>query len=438
MNELFKKLCENIKLTSDQRDDARKKYTGVCKVIHSHFYTDEYNGDTKLLFGSYARVKRTAIRPISENQDVDVLFKIPQEVYDQYNAYQGNGQSALLQAVRNTLLNSRYSLTDKPKAWGKVILIKTSDGKHNVEVLPAFELDDGSFKIPNSENGGSWEHFNPRADIEKFRFSNEKSEGLTADLSRMIKRWKLNTPTLKIKSYEIENFVIGFLESKSYEERNYSLIVKDFFEYLYARIFGDDKSKVESVLNRSVKALEYEEQEGYLKASNEWQKIFGEQFPLYKEKRMSGIDLENKIAQLNEKYPSSNEEYLDAKYGIPIVLDGGYVVEIDADVDQKGFRKSLWSEFVIKKFPVLKSSVLNFKIVSSNVPEPYEIKWKVRNYGEEAKHAGKLRGEISEGNRHISKQETSRYYGDHYVECYFIKENTCVAIGRILVPIANN
>jgi len=58
----FEKFVSNIRLTSAQIEDAKKKYNGVCKKLHNHYYPDsEYNGSTKLLIGSYG--KRTNIRP---------------------------------------------------------------------------------------------------------------------------------------------------------------------------------------------------------------------------------------------------------------------------------------------------------------------------------------------------------------------------------------
>ena len=94
----------------------------------------------------------------------------------------------MLQEVRG-ILKEKYTTTDKIKAWGKVVLINFSDGHHNVELLPALELDDKTFKIPNSENGGSWEIFNPREELEKFKISNENTHGLTRNLIKMMKSW---------------------------------------------------------------------------------------------------------------------------------------------------------------------------------------------------------------------------------------------------------
>ena len=53
MEKQFKDFCENIRLTSQQETDAQTKYSGVCKKLHDHYYETQYDGGTKLLFGSY-------------------------------------------------------------------------------------------------------------------------------------------------------------------------------------------------------------------------------------------------------------------------------------------------------------------------------------------------------------------------------------------------
>lgn len=421
MQKQFEKLCENIKLTSKQREDAKKKYSGVCKKIHDNFYDFEYSGNTKLIFGSYAKDKKTAIRPFSEDQDVDVLFKIPEDVYDQYRDYEDGGQSALLQKIRNILLDSKYALGEKPKAWGKVILVKTTDGTHNVELLPAFELEDGSFKIPNTENGGSWDDFDPRSELEKFRKSNEKNGGLTAILSRMIKRWSLEVASVTIKSYEIENYVIRFLDQYDFSEKKYSEIVKDFFEFLHECIDENNESYVNTAKERALKALKFENENKFENATDEWKKVFGKNsFP----SRASVYE------NVYTKSKAPNEEFIENI--IPVKIDPNFKIKIDCEVTQKGWRsKTLLSTL---KF-LQKEKELELFIRSTNIPEPLNIMWKVRNFGSEAENLGQLRGEIvaDEGNR--KKKEETRYSGEHFVECYVIKNGICVARDKIMVPI---
>lgn len=282
MQKYFNKFCENIRLTDNQEEDAKKKYNGVCETLHNYFYENkQYDGTTKFLFGSYK--KKTNIRPLIEEQDVDVLFKMPVEQFEKYNKYKSNGQSALLQKIRE-ILKETYTTTDLIKSWGKVILIQFAEGRHNVEILPAWEGENEGFKIPNTENEGSWEIFNPKKELKKFQSSNKITNGFTSELSRMIKSWKRQITTLEIKSFEIENYVIDFLEKYEYREKKYSLITKNFFEYLLKVISEENKSHIKTALTRVNNAINFEKEEKFKEACEEWQKIFSKEFPVYKTK----------------------------------------------------------------------------------------------------------------------------------------------------------
>jgi len=121
MNDQFLKFYENIKLTPSQREDAITKHTGVCKKLHDNYYpTIEYNGDTKLLIGSYG--KHTHIRPA---RDIDVIFIMPPEKFEQYDDNQSNSQSQILQDIKN-ILGEKYPNTPI-KAFGKVVVLEFAD-----------------------------------------------------------------------------------------------------------------------------------------------------------------------------------------------------------------------------------------------------------------------------------------------------------------------
>lgn len=280
MEKQFKKFSEEIRLTSNQSDDAKTKYTGVCKVLHKKYYENNYDGKSKLLFGSYKT--KTNIRPISEMQDVDVLFKIPQNTFDKFNNYDSNGQSALLQEIKDVLKNT-YNTTDKISGWGKVVLVKMADGSHNIEVLPALENEDGTFTIPETANGGSWENFDPRKQVVEFTTSNSDTSGLTADLARMMKSWKRKSSTMLYSSHMLLNDIIEFLNSEftnGAEYEDYHEVVKNFFDYIKNDCTDNDrKNHITTAFNRAVKAIEYMDDNKPKEASEEWRKIFGEKFP---------------------------------------------------------------------------------------------------------------------------------------------------------------
>ena len=101
----FEKFLSNLSLSQVQRDDAKTKYDGVCSKLHNYFYSSSYTGSTRLLGGSYG--KRTNIRP---PRDVDVFFIMPYEKFEQYYSYKRNGQSQLLQDIKD-ILKDKYSTT---------------------------------------------------------------------------------------------------------------------------------------------------------------------------------------------------------------------------------------------------------------------------------------------------------------------------------------
>jgi len=141
IEDLFQDFISGLHLTEEQNNDAKKKYTGVCDllVLH-HFYDRELEDGDKFLFGFYKT--KTNIRPLDNGSDVDVLFKISEDKYEQYK----DNPEGLLQEVRKALME-KYITTDEIHAWGKVVLVQFSGGHHNVELLPALENEDGTFKI---------------------------------------------------------------------------------------------------------------------------------------------------------------------------------------------------------------------------------------------------------------------------------------------------
>lgn len=428
----FEKFYENIQLTSSQRDDAITKYTGVCKKLHDNYYSNtEYNGNTKLLIGSYG--KQTHIRPA---RDIDVIFIMPSEKFDQYDDNQSNGQSQLLQDIKK-ILEEKYPNTTI-KAFGKVVVLEFADTKHNVELLPAWEKEDKTFTIPNSENGGYWENWNPRLEIQKIKDSDSQT-GKTKLLIRMTKKWSENC-TAKLKSYQIENKVLDFFTNDNFSGKEYSILVRDFFDYFYQATADENlKSHLDTASKRAKNACEFEEKNNIEKAVGEWKKIFGDDFPATLIKGVNIAEtITNKIANLEKIYPLQNEEFLKQTYNIDTVINPAYQLKIDAQVTQDGFRPTWLSSFIQKNFPIKKKKKLIFSIIKNNIPSPYSIMWKVRNFGEEANNAEDLRGEITYDKGFSTKEENTKYYGEHYVECYIIKNNLCVAMDRILVPIDQN
>lgn len=107
-----------------------------------------------------------------------------------------------------------------------------------------------------------------------------------------------------------------------------------------------------------------------------------------------------------------------------------YNLKINAKVKQHGFRDN-----ILTLVPFLKKELwLNFYIEKTNAPSNYQVWWKIKNQGEEAKARNDLRGEIYTDCGNIKKEHT-KYNGEHYVECYLIVDSLYVTKDRIFVKI---
>ncbi|EDX74725.1 hypothetical protein MC7420_6203 [Coleofasciculus chthonoplastes PCC 7420] len=133
-----------------------------------------------------------------------------------------------------------------------------------------------------------------------------------------------------------------------------------------------------------------------------------------------------------ERFPFESEEFIENYFYVDI----RYELKIDCLVSQKGFRPHSLKQMFLNRLPLLRNKTLEFYIVDCNVPKPFQVKWKVRNVGKEAIRRNQIRGEILDDSENHRRIESSNFYGSHFVECYIIKNNICVARSRIKVPIS--
>jgi hypothetical protein len=78
---------------------------------------------------------------------------------------------------------------------------------------------------------------------------------------------------------------------------------------------------------------------------------------------------------------------------------------------------------------------LRFKVVT-HVPLPYDVYWKVRNFGAEAEQANSLRGEVVRAvDPRGEHKESTMYAGAHWIECYVVKDGRVLATDRHRVEI---
>lgn len=260
--EWFSTFCANIQVQDGGTISTR--YKNITRRLNSDYWTTTSDTAHSLYVGSYGR--NTAIQGIS---DLDMIFQLPYSVYEQYNNYSGNGQSALLNAVK-TSIEKTYSTTSI-RADGQVILVPFNDGI-TFEVVPAFINKDDSFTYPDSNNGGRWRTTNPKPEIEAIRARNAVCNGNLILLCRMMRSWK-NQWNVSIGGLLIDTLVYQFIESYTYRDKSYlyyDFFCRDFFKWM----------------------AEQDENQEYWKAPGSGQYVYGKGLFQYKANRCYNISLE--------------------------------------------------------------------------------------------------------------------------------------------------
>jgi hypothetical protein len=198
-----------------------------------------------------------------------MLFQLPSAVYHQYDDYAGNGQSALLQAVRKAI-EKTYSKTSL-KADGQVILVPFDDGI-TFEVVPAFLNTDDSYTFPDANGGGSWRTANPKPEIKAIRTRNTACNGNLVLLCRMMRAWK-GKWDVQIGGLLIDTLAYQFIENYVHRDKSYfyyDFMCRDFFKWM----------------------ADQDETQEYWRAPGSGQYVYGKRLFQYKAKRCYNIALD--------------------------------------------------------------------------------------------------------------------------------------------------
>lgn len=302
--------------------------------------------------------------------------------------------------------------------------------------------------------GENWTNRDPRAINNWFKEQNKTYNDYLRIMTRFLKyfaksrkEWKLcgglaitilveeqlgkidSTKTIDIMLLDIINRIINRLDlsiiinnptngNNIITTNKHELQVKDFKEKL--KLFAND-------LNDSYVINDYE------KICKSWNKFFNTEY--------FTSEYERKEQLLN------NEMFIENLYRIDKTLPFRFEIKCQRYLSKNpdSFIKSTHINCVSGvPFSLVsdKSQMLCFSI-ETNISKPYQLLWKIKNNGSVARSRNMLRGELCIGNN-IQKiddinsdmrYETIDFEGNHYVECYLIKNNICLASSRFNVVI---
>ena len=413
----FTAFLNNIKVVNSGQ--INKRFGRITRQLNNFFYDLDSKNSNSLQVGSYGRY--TGIKDIS---DLDMLFILPNECWDTYK----ENQSYLLQRVKDKLKENFKSTNIRGD--GQVVVI--SFGNQDFEVCPVFQKEDGTFKYPDTNNGGKWKKCNPRDEIESFRELNATRKGHLRRLAKMMRVWRTHNE-IQMSGFLVDTLCYNFfLENDDYDDksyRSYDELIRDFFRFLedegerefYYAFGSNSKIPVKAQFYKKVrKSREASEnavdEESFNAKMKEWKKIFGRKFP---------------NSDFSKESASTSEMHIENLYEVK----EKYQITIDCKLKDENLFEKMLSKIIGNSEKINKNVQLEFYLEESNVPHPFVLKWKVKNSGSEALKRNCIRGQIINDDGSHKIIERADFTGEHYVECYAIYQNEVVARDRIQVPI---
>ena len=191
----------NEVITSDQRSAISSRYKRITKAINREFWNSESETAHSFYVGSYGR--GTAVN----TSDIDILIELPYIEFSRFDNYTYNGQSKLLQVVKDAIITT-YPRSIV-KADGQIVKIDFSDGI-TFEILPSFKErniwgeETGKYIYADSNHGGKWRSTNPKVEQEAMKRKNIETNGLLFDTCKHIRQIR----DTKFSSYQLSGIVI--------------------------------------------------------------------------------------------------------------------------------------------------------------------------------------------------------------------------------------
>ncbi|MEU8314651.1 nucleotidyltransferase [Micromonospora sp. NPDC049033] len=425
VSEIFDTLLEKLKV-GDASTTIAARRDEITKALNKDFRSVEGSTANRLMVGSYGR--HTAIRGVS---DLDMIYILPANLRSSYDSE--TGPRRILNRVRDDL-KARYPNTDI-QVDQCVVRLQFTSNKFKFEVQPAFENADGTFDYPDTKSE-SWKVTKPRHEITATKDCNDRTSKNMRHLARMARAWK-DTNGVVMGGLLIDTLVHRFFSTTTeYDDKGslwFDFMVRDFFKFLaeepdkdYYLALGSNQRvtvkkrfqpKAKKAYNRCLEAIA---DEGKASANKKWREVFGTAVPLETTKSARSF--------------SDTEEFIENLFPVDI----GHSVTIDCEVTQNGWRPTLLRMMLRDRTPLLANKGLDFTIIECSVPEPYDVKWKVLNRGDEAERRNNIRGQIISSSRPGVRHERTSFRGEHVVECYIVKDGIVVARDVIDVPISTN
>lgn len=430
------KLREKKKLNIDRLKDGLKEYNEENKTDYKIAETIEQ--------GSVAM--STVIQNDKNDYDIDVAI-----VFDETNI--GDiGAIAIKNVIVDSLKRKCTNFKNEPEAKTNCVRIEYSDNYH-IDFAIYKRIKNEYDDVYKYEHAGSeWRPRDPRAINNWFK----EEIGINGEKLRQAIRLSKTF----CKSRDSWNMPGGLIQTVLCDEKiqDYTRIDEMFYyticsirdRLMYNKevynptdssqsllLVQEDRDKLENLYNRlntyiSKLNVLFDSDCTEKQAKDAWYNFFNHDY------WNTNLNESARSLAISYNYSKNLYEYDDTEEFIENIYPAQVTtcfVEIDCKVTNKEGQFKYLSDMLKNNEKVEIGCALDFFIKNINAPNVYEVLWKVKNDGFLAEQHNSIRGQIFKSKQNVKNHETSNFAGNHYVECYIIKNKICIAKAHIDVPI---
>lgn len=410
-------ILENQELSADEQVSLADDENEVEAFIRDEF------ADTPYIDYAGSRVKGTMIE---EGYDLDIVCYFPNEY------------EATVEEVYNDVfdkLNKKYYVEKKTSAL-RIISTKNQNNiiNYHIDVVP------GKF-TEDQEDGQAYLNFeSPEKKILKTNIKiqiNHVVQSNLQDIIKLIKLWNIRNK-IGIKTFVLELLVVEVLNDSDNDKTiDKKLLI--FWGKLKEEIDDIDIQDPANPAGNNLSEIFTQKHKDALRKWSDhtlssiknggWVSVFGEVTSGQKERNIILGDFSHRVKPCL-KWP------MDIKYSSLEIVTERYLIEKNGWNHPPKLPGFLNSDSII----VLPSGLgLKYRAVFPPELDYDEIYWQVVNTGNHAKDVTNgLRGKLFENcDEALIKRERTEYTGKHWVECFLIKSDICIARKRFFINVFN-
>lgn len=433
-HDTFEKFHTLIRIDHTKKTSLLSNKTALRNKIKNHFIAKGKSKPKFFIQGSMDNNVSTGINPINEDYDID------DGVYLQSISTNDITPETAHKWVYNAVLGHTQFTEDKTKC----VRVNYANNEKHVD-LPIYIEENGTSYL--AIKGKGWIENKPKEISEWFKSQKDDKGTDFRKAIRFLKAWKDKRENENSTLQLFGGFQLSILASEyfpdSYDndlEKLFYLTVKNINDNLYYHPplrnpvdYWQDtleyysESRINTFKDEFQKLYDKVEdafiEKDIDKKYEKWGKIFGSRFSNLKKTEEKSdsfiVKIKNKLLSLTHvQKPTWNMN-----------IKGN--VKINCQKSRNGMQTlALSSNQTISKNWSLRFEAQVSGSISSNGRKYY---WQIANSGQEANDANCLRGDFYDGI--ISKggkvrEESTSYTGYHFVKCFVVQNNECVAVSE--------